>query len=229
MAATVTFGVAPLLFLQLTYAKPVYSAAIVSAWFWLDIIGAVIVGYYCLYASAFANTLKTNRLPIYLSVAAIMALYVALVYSTVFSMVEKPDVYEALYAANQSGLVVNTDIGHWLVRWIHMILGAFTVGAFFVGVIGKDDDAVFTMGKKFFLFGMIATMVIGFVYLFTLGEHLVAVMRSPVIWAVTAGTSSVALLAPQFLQEELRSVGASRLCVDGGDGDRAALAAHHLS
>ena len=48
--------VAPLLFVQLTYAKPIYSASITSAWLWLNIIGAVIIGYYCLYASAFANT-----------------------------------------------------------------------------------------------------------------------------------------------------------------------------
>ena len=35
MAATVTLGVAPLLFLQLVYYQQAYSAAIVSAWVWL--------------------------------------------------------------------------------------------------------------------------------------------------------------------------------------------------
>jgi hypothetical protein len=34
MAATVTLGVAPLLFLQVVYPKQVYAAAIVSGWFW---------------------------------------------------------------------------------------------------------------------------------------------------------------------------------------------------
>jgi hypothetical protein len=187
MAATVTLGVAPLLFVQLVYAKPVYAASITSAWFWLGIIGAIIVGYYFLYASSFSSHLNAGRLPVFLSLAAITAVYVAFVYSTVFSMVEKPDVYEALYAANQSGLVINTDVGSWIFRWIHMILGALTVGAFFVGVLGRNDEPVFSTSKKYFIGGMIAAMVVGFVYLFTLGDYILAVMRSITIWAVTVG------------------------------------------
>ena len=54
MAGTVTFGVAPLLFLQLTYHRLVYSAAIVSGWFWLMIIVAAIIAYYFFYGAAFS-------------------------------------------------------------------------------------------------------------------------------------------------------------------------------
>ena len=43
MAASVTFGVAPLLFVQLVYPKPVYSASIVSGWLWLLIIPVIIM------------------------------------------------------------------------------------------------------------------------------------------------------------------------------------------
>ena len=42
MAATVTLGIAPLLFLQLVFPRQVYSAAIVSGWLWLAVIPVVI-------------------------------------------------------------------------------------------------------------------------------------------------------------------------------------------
>ena len=52
MAATVTLGVAPLLFLQLVFHRQVYSAAIVSGWFWLGVVAAAIVAYYALYRAS---------------------------------------------------------------------------------------------------------------------------------------------------------------------------------
>ncbi len=52
MAATVTLGVAPLLFLQLVYHRQAYAAAIVSGWFWLMVVAAVLVAYAALYVCA---------------------------------------------------------------------------------------------------------------------------------------------------------------------------------
>jgi hypothetical protein len=186
VAATVTLGVAPLLFLQLVYYQQVYSAAIVSAWLWLGIIGAVIVAYYFLYGASFSSLNKPGRLPVFLGISAVLLLYVSFVYSTVFSMAERPDLYRMLYADNQTGLVMNTDVGAWIMRWLHMVLGSVTVGGFFVGLIGRDNEPAFKLGKAFFLYGMVATMVVGMLYLFTLGDYLLAFMRSPAIWVLTA-------------------------------------------
>ncbi|UCG51291.1 MAG: hypothetical protein JSW58_14015 [Candidatus Latescibacterota bacterium] len=186
VAATVTLGVAPLLFVQLVYYRQVYAATIVSGWFWLLLVGAVMIGYYFLYASAFSINGSRGRVPSFLGLAFLMLLYVSFVFSTVFSMGERPDVYQALYAANQSGWVINSDVGSWLFRWLHMILGAVTVGGFFVGLLGKGNEPVYNLGKKFFLWGMMTTMILGLVYLFTLGDYLLPLMRSVAIWLVVA-------------------------------------------
>jgi len=119
-------------------------------------------------------------------VAFLALLFVSLVYSTVMSMAERPDIYAQAYAANQSGVVMNPDVGSWIFRWLHMLLGAATVGGFFVGLIGRDNEPAFALGKWVFLWGMVGTMVVGLVYLFTLGDHLLALMRSPAIWVLTA-------------------------------------------
>ena len=186
MAATITFGVAPLLFVQLVYAKQVYAASIVSAWFWLDIVFAAIIAYYFMYAGSFSKRISNGRIGLYLTIALICLVYISFIYSSVFSMAERPDLYASLYAGNQSGLVINTDIGSYIFRWLHMLLGAVTVGGFFVGLLGRDNDEAFKIGKTFYLWGMMAAMVIGLAYLFTLGDYILPFMRSMAVWVLLA-------------------------------------------
>lgn len=182
MAATVTLGVAPLLFLQLAYHRQAYAASIVSGWWWLLIIGAVMVAYYLLYGAAFART--RTRIPLLLGLAAVLLAYVSFVYSTVFSMAERPDLYHTLYAANRSGTAVNPEVGVWGFRWLHMLSGTVTVGAFFVGLLGRGDEKVYRLGRGFFLWGMAASVVLGIAYLMSLGDTLVPMMRSPAMWLI---------------------------------------------
>jgi len=185
MAATVTFGVAPLLFLQLLYPKQVYSAAIVSGWFWLVVVVAAIISYYFLYAASFGNNI--NKTKTYLSLAFIGFIYISFIYSSVFSLAERPVEIARMYEANQSGTIINPQFGSYVFRWLHMLLGAVTVGGFFVSLLGRNDEKIFRLGKNYYLWGMVSAMAVGMIYMFTLGDMLLAFMRSPGIWTVTLG------------------------------------------
>jgi len=182
MAATVTFGVAPLLFLQVIYHRQVYAASIVSGWFWLMIPLAAIFSYYFLYAAAFSKAEGAGRKGICLALALLGLITISLVYSSIFSMAENPDLVASLYAANQSGFALNTEVGSWIFRWLHMVLGALTVGGFFVGLLGRDNPPAFSVGKTFYLYGMAAAALFGFIYMFTFGDVLAPFMRHPASW-----------------------------------------------
>jgi hypothetical protein len=187
MAATVSLGVAPLLFVQLVYPRQIYSAAIVSGWFWLMIALAAIVSYYLLYGAAFSKA-EAFRLKKRLLLGALLGfLYVSAVYSSVFSMAERPESVKQLYLSSQSGLVWNPMAGDYLWRWLHMITGAATVGGFFVGLLGRDDPEAFAVGKRFFLWGMIAASIAGLGYLFSLGSLIAPLMRTPAAWSLMIG------------------------------------------
>jgi len=186
MAATVTLGVAPLLFLQLAYHRQAYSAAIVSGWFWLFIAVAVIISYYFLYGASFGKA-SGGRKGWYLGIALAGMAYVSFIYSSVFSLAERPELYHEVYASIQSGLALNPDVGSYIFRWLHMITGAITVGGFLFGWISRDHDDAYRVGKAFFLWGMAAAALFGFVYLVTLGDDLLAFMRTPAIWILTLG------------------------------------------
>ena len=187
MAATVTLGVAPLLFLQLAYPRQMYSASIVSGWFWFLVIPAVIGAYYLLYAASFSGKEGVSSKARFLWPALFALLYVSLVYSSVFSMAEHPDLIQRLYAQNQTGFQWNPDAGNYLLRWLHMILGAVAVGAYFVGLLGKDDPETFPVAKRLFGYGMAGAAAAGFGYLVSLNGILTGLMRTPAIWGLIVG------------------------------------------
>jgi hypothetical protein len=54
VAMGINFGIVPLLFLQLAYAKAFYPATILMAWFWLAIIALLIPAYYGVYLYCFS-------------------------------------------------------------------------------------------------------------------------------------------------------------------------------
>ena len=186
MAATVTLGVAPLLFIQVVFTQQVYSAAIVSGWLWLGVILAVIVAYFALHRAALKSddASRSKRAP--LVVALLGMLYVSLVYSSVFSMAERPQLIHSLYARAQTGLILNPEFGDYFLRWLHMMLGAVTVGGFFVGLIGRDHPHIYAIGKKYYLWGMVFASGAGIGYLGSLTPYMPGFMHSPGIWALTA-------------------------------------------
>lgn len=187
MAATVTLGVAPLLFVQLVYHRQVYAASIVSGWLWLGIVGAAIAAYYLLYAAAFCKPPSPGRHGTFFGLALVALLYVSFVYSTVFSMAERPDLIAALYAQSQSGLAINPQAGEWLPRWLHMLTGAVGVGGFILGILARDDEQAWSMARALFLGGMALAATFGILYLAVLGREIGPFMRTPGAWTLTVG------------------------------------------
>lgn len=184
MAATITLGVAPLLFLQLVYPRQVYSAAIASGWFWMMIVVAAMTAYYLFYSASF-RVARSRPKAIQLGIAAVALIYVSLTYSTVFSLVENPELIATVYAADQRGLVMNPQIGSWIFRWGHMLFGALAVGGFFVGLLGRDDEKLFSLGRNIYLGGILLSSLFGLIWLFTLGDALPRFMQSLGVWYLT--------------------------------------------
>lgn len=179
MAFTVTLGVAPLLFLQLVYHRTAYAAAIVSGWFWLAVVAAVIAAYYLLYAAALGREERIGRR---LGLAFLFLLFVSLVYSSVFTLAERPETLAAAWAANPAGTSLNPEVGRWVPRWLHVVAGALTLGAFAVAFAARDDEELFASARTSYLWSMVAAIVLGVGALAGLGDDLVGYMRSPAVW-----------------------------------------------
>jgi hypothetical protein len=208
MAATVSLGVAPLLFTQLIYGRFFYSAAIVSGWIWLAVVPLLMLAYFSFYAAALTESPGPHQGRL-LGVGLAALVLVSLIYSATFALGERLDLQHQLYQASQSGFTLNPDWKEWGLRWLHMLLGALTVGGFFVGVVGREEEASFAIGKRFFLLGMTATILVGIAYLGTLGADLRPFMRGP--GSKVLGGAVVATLASAFLFAKRRLLPASVL------------------
>jgi hypothetical protein len=146
-----------------------------------------IVAYYALYRSALTAE-RTGRISkSALALALLGLVYISVTYSSVFSMAERPGQIHSLYAQDQSGWMWNPAAGDYVLRWLHMMLGAVTVGGFFVGLIGRDQPEAFALGKQFFVGGMVLAMLAGMAYLLSLLPYLEAFMHTPAIWGLTVG------------------------------------------
>lgn len=53
ISLAITFGIAPLLFVQVLFGRFFYSATILLAWWWLGVLGLLTVGYYLNYVAKF--------------------------------------------------------------------------------------------------------------------------------------------------------------------------------
>lgn len=200
MAATVTLGVAPLLFLQMVYPRQVYAAAIVSGWWWLLVPAAAMAAYSALYRSSLGAERSGRVSPPALALATVALLYISLAYSAVFSLAEQPQLIRALHAGDATGWVWNPPSAEGLLRWLHMLTGALAVGGFCVAWLGRDRPPVFATGRACFLWGMLAAALAGSAYLVALRPILRAFMHTPAIWALTLAIFCSAAALHLFLK-----------------------------
>ncbi len=150
MAATVTLGIAPLLFLQLSYGKVAYSAAITSAVPWFLVPFLAMAAYALLYAASHRPAGDPSAgVRLHLAFASLMA--VALVYSSTFALAERPDAYARLYAGTASGLALNPDVLSWVPRWVQAIASATALGAFVTRLVVRDDPSLRATASLLFL------------------------------------------------------------------------------
>jgi hypothetical protein len=146
ISATVTLGVAALLFLQVLYGRLFFPSAIVMGWWWLAVIGLLILAYYAAYLLAFReHSLGGAGTLLAWAIAATIGL-VALIYGNNMTLMLKPAELVSRYAAGGGGVQLNLLDPTLFPRHLHMLLGAIAVSGLAVavaGVIRGRQDAAF--------------------------------------------------------------------------------------
>lgn len=166
IAATVTLGVAALLFLQVLYGRLFFTSAVLMAWLWLAVVPLVIVAYYGAYAIAFREGARLSGLTI---VVAAILLSVAFIYSNNMSLMLRPEAFRDMYLASGRGWHLNLGDRVLLPRYLHMVTGAVAVAGLLVSVIGlvrRRQDAAFGAwaighGARWCMGGTIVNLVTG--------------------------------------------------------------------
>lgn len=122
----ITLGVAPLLFLQLTYGDFFYTASVLTALPWAGLLALLMAGYVLLYRfvdSAASDTART----VSGILSALLLLAVGLMLVNVTTLSLRPDLWAAHAAASPHGLRMNTADPTLWPRYLHMVAGIAAV------------------------------------------------------------------------------------------------------
>jgi hypothetical protein len=160
MAATVSLGVAPLLFLQVSYGRVAYAAAITSAVPWILVPVLAMSAYAGLYAASHAPA-DGRGAGVRLHVAHVLLLAVGGVYGSTFAFAERPDLLASTYARTASGWALHPEPVVWLARVLQTLAGAVALGAFVTRRIARDDDAVRDAGHRVLRAALVVAAVAG--------------------------------------------------------------------
>jgi hypothetical protein len=140
MAATITPGVAALLFLQARYGRVFFSATILMAVPWLSIVPLFILAYYGAYLAASGGReargawrVVRNGVPWGI---ALLVVAIGVIFSNAMSLMARPESFAARFAADASGLHLNFGDPTLAPRVLHVLLGAIALAGAAVSVGG---------------------------------------------------------------------------------------------
>ena len=215
VAATVTLGVAPLLFVQLLYGRVFFTSSILMGWYWLALVPLVIVGYYGAYARAFrGDGLGRAGRWVSLAVAAAFAA-AAFVQATNATRSLRPETFAAAYAADPRGLSLNLGDPSFWPRYLHLLLGAVAVAALGLAVLGasrrraEPEFARWAVrrGTTLFAVATAANVFAGMAFLIALPKPLLLRLVGGDAWSMTLLAGGI-LLAVALAGAALLALGA---------------------
>jgi hypothetical protein len=213
-AATITLGIAPLLFVQTLYGQFFYTSSILIGWYWFAVLVLVVLAYYGLYLGAFRVEARSNKLVPVLAASISFILLVGFIYSNNFSLMLSPAVWLAKYHADPRGLSLNLEETSLFPRYLHFVTASLAIGGLMVAALGafrwsRDRAyALFVMrhGAAWFLSATIAQFAVGTWFLLSLPREILGrlltsdlpalgVLVLAVLLAVTAVVTMLAAFA----------------------------------
>ncbi len=206
-ALTVTFGVAPLLFLQVNYGHLFYSSSILLSWWWFIIIPFVILAYYGLYVHVkqAENRIKLSRAAIIL--AAELFLYIGFLWVNNNTLMIRPEHWQPIFE-QRSWIPLHFGEPTLIPRWLHFICASIAIAGLFTSIVwnirtGKAVEGAehhIRTGLKIFAWSTIVQILAGFWWLIALPRPIMMQFMSHDILRTALLTLGILLAVSLLIQ-----------------------------
>ncbi|MBI1975993.1 MAG: hypothetical protein HYS56_00610 [Candidatus Omnitrophica bacterium] len=144
IAAAITLGVAPLLFLQVLYGQFFYTSSVLMAWPWLSVVGLLTLGYYGFYRCYFRAQQKR---PVSLWVpwgSAFLFLTIGFLYTHNMVLMLTPEKWQGIYTSSAYGIHLSVSDPTIIPRFLHFFIASLALSGILVMLHGfwkkKTDD-----------------------------------------------------------------------------------------
>jgi drug/metabolite transporter (DMT)-like permease len=179
LAATITIGIAPLLFVQAIYGQYFYTSTILIAWPWFLLLVLLVVAYYGFYYVAYNGKRRPGPAGIVLLVSLALVLIVGFIQSTNVTLMQNPTHWAAKYFASPTGWSNNLSDPTLIPRYLHFVTSAISVGGILLvllALVRWDDDRdyasyLFQYGGKAFMYATMAQFIIGSWFLISIPRN----------------------------------------------------------
>lgn len=176
LALTVNLGVPPLLFLQVLYGQFLYTAAVLSAVYWMLLVALVMLAYALLYVHA--GRVKRGQVEgsgLAVSIAVCSLLGVSFILTNIMSLMIRPEAWPA-YFTDPTGTILNLSDATLLPRWLHFVVASVAVGGLFVALLNRraaqggdaQAQARLSLGLKWFTHATLIQVGVGLWWLMAL-------------------------------------------------------------
>ncbi|MCB1149964.1 hypothetical protein KDK88_00340 [bacterium] len=153
-SATVTTGVAPLLFMQVLYGNFFYTSSIVMAWPWFSLVLVLIAAYYLMYLNSFRGPALGGARGAVIWTAVLLTAFVGFLFSNNTSLMLTPETWGPLYFAAPGGTSLNTGEPMLWPRYAHMVLGAVAVAGLGLALLGRRERGDAELGRHLVRHGL---------------------------------------------------------------------------
>jgi hypothetical protein len=180
LAATITIGIAPLLFVQAIYGQYFYTSTILIAWPWFLLLVILCIAYYGFYFVAYNGKRRPGPAGMVLLVSLALVLIVAFIQSTNATLMQNPIHWAAKYFASPTGWSNNLSDSTLIPRYLHFVTSAIAVGGILLVLLAyarwKSDRVyatyLFQYGGKAFMYATMAQFIIGSWFLMSIPRDL---------------------------------------------------------
>lgn len=174
-ALGVNLGVAPLLFLQVTFGHLFYTSSVLMATYWILVIPFLILAYYGAYIHFRKMDNSTGLAKFSLVMLILFVLYIGFMLVANNSLMEKPEAWTQ-YFQNRDGTILNLSDSTLYPRFLHFVAASVAIGGLFFSTVFHlkkdviDKESKIKEGLKIFAIATAFQIVIGFWYLLSLPE-----------------------------------------------------------
>ncbi|MCI0515792.1 hypothetical protein L0128_21470 [candidate division KSB1 bacterium] len=176
LPATITLGVAPLLFEQVLFGQYFYTSSIILGWPWFFVLILLTLAYYGFYLVAFKHTQSAPVVNWILLLSVVCIFLIGFIYSNNFTLLETPQKWSPRYLDDPSGWNLNLDEMTLYPRYFHFFSAALAIGGLFVAAMGlfrwkkEPEYARFLIkwGGNWFMYLTMLQFIIGIWFLISL-------------------------------------------------------------
>lgn len=219
LPATITLGIAPLLFVQVLYGQFFYTSSIIMAWPWFLVLALLTLAYYGFYYVSFRSRKHPGRASFVMLLSVILLCLIGFVYSNNITLSLVPSRWGAKYFANPSGWHLNLSEPTLIPRFLHFFVSAVAVGGILLVFVAlanwKRDRAharqALQLGGITFMYATMAQFLVGVWFLVSLprdmlmlftGNNLVA--TSLLLVGVFGASVAIFLMSTAVRKENIR-------------------------